>query len=506
MKSRYLYALVFIAGAAVLAVEILGTRILGPFYGMSLFLWSALITVTLASLSVGYVLGGRWADQGPKLARLCYVLAAAGVWLLLVPVLRHPVLVVAEPFGLRVAVLVATFILFAPPLTLLGMVSPYAIRLKAEHLSEVGRTAGDLYALSTIGSVIAALATGFLLIPNVGVNRLTFLIGATLIVTALLGLLKARGSRASGTTLFGILAIALAGVGTRSSERSDPESGLLAVEQSAYAEIRVLDVDGARHLLIDGSLHTLVNPATWESYFPYVATLEIAKGYFDRPGTMLLIGLGGGTVAKNYSRVGWRVDAVEIDPVVVDVARRFFGLTDADARVFVVDGRKFLIGSRDAYDVIIMDAFGSSSIPFHLITRESFGLIASHLNPGGVLAVNLETLGWQDRIVRAVTATVREQFDHVLALPTEADPEELGNIILLASDRALDSAAPNAMPRRLPLTPQFRQAWASRFIPDPRQAPVLTDDRNPIDLWSEEVNHVARKGLHGYFAEGGRSW
>jgi MFS family permease len=171
MKKRYLYVVVFISGAAVLAIEILGTRILGPFYGVSLFLWSALITVTLIALSAGYAVGGRWADKGPKFARLLYLLVGAGIWILAIPILKHPVLVIAEPFGLRIAVLVAAFILFVPPLTLLGMVSPYAIRVRASSLDEVGRTAGDLYAISTVGSVVSALLTGFILIPNIGVSR-----------------------------------------------------------------------------------------------------------------------------------------------------------------------------------------------------------------------------------------------------------------------------------------------------------------------------------------------
>ena len=149
MKYLPLHIIVFISGAAVLAIEILGTRILGPFYGVSLFLWSALITVTLIALSIGYWVGGRWADRGARLSRLGVLLAAAGAWLLMIPWIRTPLLAVAEPFGLRLAVLVAAFVLFAPPLTLLGMVSPFAIRLKAESVERVGRTAGDLFAIST---------------------------------------------------------------------------------------------------------------------------------------------------------------------------------------------------------------------------------------------------------------------------------------------------------------------------------------------------------------------
>ena len=181
VNRSQLYLVVSVSGACVLAIEILGTRILGPFYGVSIFLWSALISVTLAALSLGYAIGGRWADRGPQASRLAFMLAGAGVWMLLVPWLARPLLSITEPLGLRAAVLASATLLFFPPLTLLGMVSPYAIRLSAERLEEVGRTAGNLYAVSTLASVFAALATGFWLIPNIGVTKLTLGVGVLLV-------------------------------------------------------------------------------------------------------------------------------------------------------------------------------------------------------------------------------------------------------------------------------------------------------------------------------------
>ncbi len=192
MKNLYLYLVVFLAGGAVLAIELLGTRILGPFYGVSLFLWSALITVTLIALSVGYAVGGRWADKGATMTRLYSFIAGAGLWILFIPWITRPILVLTERFSLRFAVLAAAFILFVPPLTLLGMVSPYAIRLRASTLNVVGRTAGNLYAISTVGSVVSALLTGFFLIPNFGVTRLTLLISVTLLLTVSIGLALER--------------------------------------------------------------------------------------------------------------------------------------------------------------------------------------------------------------------------------------------------------------------------------------------------------------------------
>jgi spermidine synthase len=507
MTAWFLYVVVFVSGATVLAIEILGTRILGPFYGVSLFLWSALITVTLVALSVGYAIGGRWADRGPTMMRVYYLLAGAGVWTLMIPWITDPVLAVSEPLGLRVAVLVAAFLLFVPPLTLLGMVSPYAIRVRAESLSVVGQTAGDLYAISTVGSVVAALMTGFLLIPNIGVGRLTFMTGGLLLATAGLGMAMEVRSRSAASALAIVLAAGAGILWQWPFDRPDPARGVVAIEQSPYAEIRVLDApDGrTRMLVIDGGVHTIARPSSWESYYPYVALMGLARCLREEPGRLLLIGVGGGSVMKDFAAQGWGVDAVEIDPVVVEVAREYFGLAAADGEVHTMDGRQFLRSRNETYDVIAVDAFGSSSIPFHLVTGEVFGLMASRLGHDGILAINLEATGWHAPIVRAIAATLRPHFAHVLALPAEASSHELGNVVVFASNSAIgiapgrdrDAAArPSCSVQR---NGHARRAWENRFVPDIRGAAVLSDDLNPVDLWSEQANLVARLDLHRYF-------
>ena len=386
MVNFYVYFAVIISGGSVLAIEILGTRIIAPFYGNSLYLWSALISITLAALSLGYAIGGRWADRGPKLERFALVIGLAGLWTAFIPWLRTPVLAVSESLGLRAAVLITSTILFFPPLTLLGIVSPYALRLKAASLNEVGRTAGNLYSVSTAASVIAAVATGFFLIPSFGVSRLVFLIGLALMATGTIGFFVERRGRVATAALLVVVAggtlYQLAPI-----ETADPEKGLIAIEQSAYGEIRVVDLDETRCMIIDGGMHTIVDTATWDSRLAYVNVLDIAKGFFDQPGQMLLVGLGGGSVVKSYRRDGWRVDAVEIDPVVARIARTHFGLRPDEAEIYEMDARQFLITHDKTYDLIVMDAFGSSSIPFHLVTNEAFGLMRSHLVLGGILVL-----------------------------------------------------------------------------------------------------------------------
>ena len=507
MVTSFVYLAVVVGGAAVLALELLGTRVLAPFYGASLYLWSALISVTLAALSVGYALGGRWADRTPTVRRLASVIGIAGVWIALIPWLRLPVLSLSESAGLRTAVLITATVLFFPPLTLLGIISPYAIRLRAASLDTVGRTAGNLYSISTIASVLAALVTGFVLIPNIGVSRLLFEIGFVLVATAVLGVIISTRPRIAAAAAIALVVIGVLVYRLAPVEAADPARGLVAIEQSAYGEIRVIDHEDLRYLVLDGGTHTVVDPLTWQSHFPYVNVLDIAKGFFERPGRMLLVGLGGGSVAKSFSRDGWHVDAVEIDPEVTAVARAHFGFTEEDATVHEMDARQFLLTTQNQYDLIVMDAFGSSAIPFHLVTSEAFALIRSHLTPGGVVAMNVETVGWDDILVRSLSATARQSFSHVTVCPIAEPPDQLGNVVLMISNREMNLKEEPPVPKER-FSPEYDRAhaWENRFEPRPESAPVLTDELNPVDVWAERVNYVARKELHAMFKERGLAW
>jgi spermidine synthase len=501
MRHVPLYLVAFVSGAAVLAIEILGTRALGPFYGVTLFLWSALITVTLVALSVGYVIGGRQAERA-TMKTLAALLAGAGVWMLLVAWLRQPIIVALEPVGLRVAVLAAAGVLFGPPLTLLGMVSPIAVRVRARKLREVGRAAGDLFAISTVGGVLAALVTGFYLIPNVGVARLTLLIGATLILTALASLVSDRPRRGKLAGGAGVVLLAVASLWGDAPGDADPKRGLIHVEQSPYGELRVLDYgDGSRHLLIDGGVHSSVMIDSWDSLQGYIWVSDIAKQLAPRRGRMLLIGLGAGSTANSFLADGWQVDAVEIDPAVTRIARKHFGLRLAPEHIVDADGRQVLRRSRETYELVVLDAFASNSIPAHLFTTEAFALVAQRLRPDGVLAMNIESLAWDSVVVRSIGATLREQFAHVLALPVAADPEALSNLIVVASAKPF--------PEQLRFdagTAQGQQrmrSWRHRFVPETAGATVLRDDLSPVDVWSEAINAENRRQLHAGLARDG---
>jgi spermidine synthase len=497
-----LHVVAFMSGGAVLAIEILGTRMLGPFYGVTLFLWSALITVTLVALSLGYTLGGRRAEGvGPT--QLAKILALAGAWLIASVFARGPIIGLVEPMGLRASVLAAAVLLFGAPLTLLGAVSPILVHIKARQVEQVGRAAGDLYAISTVGGVVAALGMGFVLIPSIGVQRLAVAIGASLCLVAIACWIVSgrRGPEMIGAVLF---LLATAG-GLMLGVEQHPSGKLLALEQSPYGEIRVVDDgEGSRHLLIDGGVHSSVVIGSWQSLQGYIWVLDLVQNVSPvqngsrRPREMLLLGLGAGSSATSFSRAGWGVRAVEIDPQVTSLAQRHFGLTLAPDRITHADARAALARDERHYDAVVLDAFSSNSIPFHLFTVEAFALVRRRLVPGGVFALNVESRGWRGATLRAVAATLWTQFDHVIALPLSEDQSVVTNVVLLASDSAVELQRA-IEPKTIGASYQLA-AWARRFEP-PRGADVLTDDRSPVDIWSEELHVESRQATRESFAQ-----
>jgi spermidine synthase len=488
-----LAAVVALSGASVLVLEILGTRVLGPYYGVSLFLWSALIAVTLAALAAGYALGGRLADRSSGSGRLAALLALAGAWVLATPWLRGPVTHATAGLGLRGEVLASAALLFFPPLLLLGAVSPFAIRLSLRSLEQVGRTSGAVFALSTLASLAAALLTGFVLIPVLGVDRLLMLVAVALFAAA--GLARVGGAVA-------LLVLALAGGAGALAARAAPAPltpGVLARRDSPYAELRVVESKGFRYLLVDGAVHDVINAETFEPRQAYVPVAEIMADLVPGHGRLLMIGMGAGLTAGVFARRNWKVDAVEIDPDVPALASQWFHFRPFHADVFVEDGRRFLRRSRTAYDAIFLDAYGGASIPFHLTTREAFAEARARLRPGGVLALNVETVGWQDPLAHALAATLRTQFRNVIALPTAEPPNQPGNVVLMASDRPLELQRESLGDPVISLEDDdehFRvlsrlHAWDNQFVP--AHGRVLTDDWNPSDLRSEEINRAVRR-------------
>jgi spermidine synthase len=524
---------VFVSGAVLLGVELAASRVLAPFFGNSLFVWGALIGVVLAGLAVGYSVGGALADRLPAPRLLVWVAGTGALTVLAIPLIDEPILegVVAWDPGPRLDPLVASTALFGAPSVLLAAVTPIAIRLRARSVEEVGSTAGRLFGLSTAGSIFGTFAAAFFLIPEVGSDQLFALAAGALLLAvafialaermAVAGALLLVASAAAATFALALAPSAggtLSGAETRNwsplyrlrgqegildprdPAAASPEPTLheLFRKDTRYHRLSVVEDSTTRYLRFDNSLQSAMwRRAPLRTRYRYTDLFHLGLAYDPAARDVLFIGLGGGSSEKRMLRdfPRLRLTAVELDPVVVDVAYRYFHLRhDPRLDVEVGDGRRFLAGRDRRWDVIVVDAFFADAIPFHLVTREFLELARSRLRPGGVVVANV--IGALDgpgsKLFRSVYRTYRTVFPTVVVHPAilagDHGDTTFRNLILVASDKPFpeprllaDRWA--AVRARTPSAPDLRQPILDRHdtaiaVSD---VPTLTDDYAPTD-------------------------
>ena len=403
---------VFAAGAGTLATEIAASRLLAPYFGSSTIVWANIIGLILAYLSLGYWLGGKVADRRPEPRLLGLIVLVAALFVAVTPFVARPVLDVALEgldavnVGAVVGSFFAALALFAIPITLLGAVSPFAIRLALVDVGEAGTVAGRLYALSTLGSILGTFLSALILIPLIGTQR-TMIGSAALLVLAAALLLGLRWQLAT----VAVAALLLVPAGT-----IKPTEGLLLEEESAYQYVQVVErTDDSRALRLNEgvAVHSLWRPDTvltggvWDTFLVVPALL-------DRPvERMLVIGNAGGTIARAYGELypDVEIDGVEIDPEVSEAGRQLLGLGDnPNLTVVEADGRPYLELTDERYDLIVVDAYHQPYIPFYLATREFFELARERLTPGGVVALNVAAVPGDERLSEAIGTTVLAAF------------------------------------------------------------------------------------------------
>jgi predicted membrane-bound spermidine synthase len=497
-----LLATVFMTGACVLVVEIAGARVVSPLYGSGLYSWSALIAVTLAALSLGYWAGGRLADRRPEPGLFHVGILLAGILVVAVPWIAGTVLRVTEPLDPRLGVLLAALLLFFPPLALLGGVTPFAIRLARPPAGEVGGISGLVFAVSTIGSLLAAVATGFVLIPSLGVRSILALTGSVLMLVAVAGLL-ARGRRTAGTMAAVLVVASL--FAWRGGSAGEPARGFRIVERmpSFFGYLRVVETPGWRLLTVNGIGQNYV-PLTPDQpishYLSFLSSLPRLRHAPPEARRALLIGLGAGEMVGLLSKEGVDLEVVELDPRIEVLARRHFGLTLPRERIHIADGRAFVERDRGTYDYIFMDAFLGEEVPAHLYSRESFAAMRRRLAPGGLLAINYTTIP-RGEDVRAVARTLQDVFAHVRGYTDGVPPTELASLVMLASDRPIE-LDPGADPAR---------GSPTLFLANPAElktggSRVLTDDYNPISSHRLGATRVWRQLMIANIGEDWAYW
>ena len=380
-KNKFLLEIiVFISGALVMIYEINGSRIVAPYIGTSTYVWTSLIGVILAALSLGYWLGGKWADRRPDIKVLAVVLFLAGISVGLTLLIKDAVLyfIVRVSIGLELKSLIVSLLLFAPASILLGFVTPYVVRLKMISLENSGKTVGRLYALSTIGSILGTFLAGFFLIPFVGSTRTLYLIGMILILLSIL-IVPFTFKKLNAL----LLLFFLAGIGVSEAKNAYLRYALNFHDiDTQYSRLRVYENeamrDGRKTRVLTFDPHVFQSVMYLDSdelipeYVKYYHLLRHFKPDFQKT---LLVGGAAYSFPKDYLKKypNAEMDVVEIDPQMTEIARKFFRLEENPRlRSIHQDGRFYLNQTEsEKYDVVLMDAFGSLlTIPFQLTTVE----------------------------------------------------------------------------------------------------------------------------------------
>lgn len=492
-ERALLPALVFVVGAASLGAEIAAARLLAPYFGASTIVWANTIGVVLVALSVGYWLGGRYADHHPHMRGLCRLVLAAAVLIAVVPFAARPFLGFSVDAFDTVSVggfagsLFGVLVLVAVPVTLLGAASPWAVRLAVGDPERSGEVVGRLYAISTAGSLFGTMVAALLLIPLLGTQR-TFLVFALA-----LGLVGAAGLGWRLTPVPAALALALLiPVGTIKAA----DTGRVLYEaETTHQYARVVErPDGSRALeLNEGqAVHSLYRPGSyltgdyWDGhlYLPFAAAPDLHRGP-NRASMQVgssriaILGNAAGTVARAYGHFFPRtaVDAVEIDPELTELGRRYFDLRNPRMKVFAEDARPWLERSAGGYDAIMVDAYRQPYIPFYLATREFFELVRERLAPGGLVIVNVGHPKGSDELERVLGRTMAAAFARVLRYPIEPT-----NTLLVAGDGPFGPARLRSNSRALPAALQGPAHLAARNLtPRLPGGEVFTDDRAPVE-------------------------
>ncbi len=492
-----------------MGLEMTGSRILTIHFGSSIYVWGAIIGIFLAALSLGYYSGGMIADRRPTLSLLNIVLLIAGGWLLLVPFFANRICLAVLSInpGERVGPLLATILLFGGPSVLLGMASPFAVRLAARTIESMGNVSGRLYALSTFGSIAGTLLTAFWLIPAVGARTLLQVLGLCLVLLPLISLPRSRLRVclvvASLLTVPGLFFLNSLNVTRRANQTVVVET------DSPYHYILVVDDKqrNARYLQFNNYIEGAINlNPPYDTRVSYTNAFHLARIFKPNLERVLIIGGGGGIGARKFVTDDPHVvvDLVEIDPRVVDLSFKYFHLEPSERlRVHVGDGRSFVRRAAVKYDLVVLDAFTiGGQIPFHLTTKEFMQEIKSALTPTGVVLANINGTmrGSRSRIMRAEYKTLSQVFQSVYVFPhlhdferdrvSQLDLDRNRSIILVALDgsgpmtrETIDGLAKQLEQTGVVRTPTFLDDARQLFIDQLRldDVPLLTDDYAPVD-------------------------
>jgi len=479
---------VFICGAVVMIFEIIGSRILSPFFGSSIFVWTSLIGIILGSLSLGYYLGGKVADKKSSLSGLSMIIFFAAIFVGLTMFIKDFLLfnLHINSSDIRITLVLASLILFSPASILLGMVSPYAVKLKIKKIDTSGSTVGNLYAISTIGSIVGTFLSGFYLIPQFGTNKLLIILATILIANSLLLSVK----KYTKIKLFIFFIFTASWFAVNGLNHILEKNELIDID-TAYNRVWIYNHADPKTnkqiktMMINNGNNSSMFLDNDELAIEYTKYFHLAKHFNPNFKETLMLGGAGYSYPKDFllKYPEAKIDVVEIDPKVTELAKKYFKLEDNPRlTIYHEDGRTYLNKTQKRYDIIFGDIFSSHySIPFQLTTKEAVQKKYDILNDNGVVILNIILVieGDKGKFLRAEYATYKNTFPQVYLFPVENqnDGSRVQNIMLVALKSKKEQKFNSSDPQ---LNEYLQHLWKEPVNMD---MPILTDDYAPVEYY-----------------------
>lgn len=503
-NKLYLYLTEFFAGMSVMAVELGASRLLAPYFSSSQIVWTIIIGTIMIAMALGNIYGGRKADKDPNPDKLYRRMLVAAIWIALIPVLgKYIILGISAVMIFTVnssflvwAAFATCMIIFVYPLFLLGTVTPSLVKYTVDDLDDSGKTVGMLNAFNTIGSIIGTFVPTFITIPAVGTS-MTFLIFAGILL--LLSILYFVSSKKTSAPLVAaVMIFVFCCIFGSSDSFAFWEDDLTYEGESVYNYLQVKEDDRAVYLSTNvlfgvQSVYEKSGQLTG-MYYDYAMAAPFMAGACSQESLdLLILGMGTGTYATQCERyfdnlkslMSLTIEGVEIDEDITGLAHTYFHLSE-DMPVHTYDGRAFLNAVDKTYDVIMVDAYQDITIPFQMSSVEFFTLVKEHLNPNGVMVVNMNMRGQkQGNINQFLADTISQVFSEVYTV----DVAHTTNRELFASDNPemITVFYDNIYQNQHRDLIQMMQNVGENLIRYEQGEYVMTDDKAPVELLGMRV-------------------
>ncbi len=491
-SKSFILITAFLSGMSIMAMEISSSRLLAPYFGASIFVWTNIIGIVMLALSVGYYFGGRIADKYPKINILLSMIFFSGIIFFTIPfivnqiasmVTARALILESGSFVIFIGSFLVTLLLFGVPLTILGMTSPFLIKIYSLKNKNIGETSGNIFAVSTLGSLVGTFTPTLILIPTIGTK-------ATIITFAIIQIFWGSLGFFNKKTFILLTAVAMAPLFVAQAAFFNFSDRAYFSDESAYQYIEVLKYGNDHYLSYNEGLgiQSYYNPDKYFSgmYYDYYSLLP---HLYENDTNVLIIGLAGGTIARQldyYHGNKVSITGVEIDKKITDIAKNMFELNDQKIKIVNQDGRIFIRETNEKFDIIIVDAYSNEMyIPWTLVTQEFWKEISSRLTDDGVVAINVNSPSDNSSLISTIKNTLASVYNYNFIMGPLSDNSS--NYLLFSSNSNTSSEKFNLVDIHPDLKNIASELDDIREYTYSDSIKVFTDDWSPVEFMTDKM-------------------